>query len=327
MEKSFSNGLTVDSELSLKIFSSQQFDSIDRIVDDGDAKPYRFWLRLTSSQLEVRIGLQKINFGSATLLRPLMWFDQIDSRDPLQLTDGVYGILARYYFLNNANIWLWGLYGQDDTKGWEVISTSDKTVEYGGRIQYPLFKGEIAMTYHHRRLDIIKFSFAPDLSVANEPAENRLAVDAKWDLGVGFWFESVFIHQDMNILPFKYRKFINFGIDYTLPIGSGLNVLGEHLHIALTNKPFGTGESFNLSALLMNYNLGLLDRITAITFFDWENHQFSRYISWGRIYDNWSFYLNGFWNPDETNFLGFESETRSNFGAGKGIQVIVVFNH
>ena len=74
-------------------------------------KPYRMWARYSSKQFEFRVGLQKINFGSATLLRPLMWFDQIDPRDPLQLTDGVWGIRARYYFMNNANIWLWGLYG------------------------------------------------------------------------------------------------------------------------------------------------------------------------------------------------------------------------
>jgi len=55
------------------------------------------WIRLSTKQFELRAGLQKINFGSATLLRPLMWFDKIDPRDPLQLTDGVYALLARYY--------------------------------------------------------------------------------------------------------------------------------------------------------------------------------------------------------------------------------------
>ena len=64
-----------------------------------------------NNKLHIEPGLQKINFGSATMLRPLMWFDQVDPRDPLQLTDGVWGVLGRYYFLNNANIWLWGLYG------------------------------------------------------------------------------------------------------------------------------------------------------------------------------------------------------------------------
>jgi hypothetical protein len=66
---------------------------------NGDIKPYRLWARYSTSQLEIRAGLQKINFGSANILRPLMWFDQMDPRDPLQLTDGVWGILGRYYTL------------------------------------------------------------------------------------------------------------------------------------------------------------------------------------------------------------------------------------
>lgn len=35
-----------------------------------------------------------------------MRFDQVDPRDPLKLTDGVRGLLGRYCFLNNADIWL-----------------------------------------------------------------------------------------------------------------------------------------------------------------------------------------------------------------------------
>ena len=149
-------------------------------------KPYRFWVRFATSQFQVRIGLQKINFGSAMLLRPLMWFDRIDPRDPLQITDGVYAILLRYYFLNNANIWLWGVYGQNQRKGMEVFPTKENSGEYGGRIQVPLMNGEIATSYHHRDID-------PTAMVLNAPrfrSENRYALDGKWDLGVGLWFEA-----------------------------------------------------------------------------------------------------------------------------------------
>ena len=111
------------------------------------------WVKFSGDQFELRAGLQKINFGSAQMFRPLMWFDRIDPRDPLQLTDGVYGLLARYYFLNNANIWLWGLYGDDKIKGWELIPSKKNSIEYGGRVQLPLYTGEIAATYHHRTAD------------------------------------------------------------------------------------------------------------------------------------------------------------------------------
>ena len=77
---------------------------------------YRLWTRLSSERFEARLGLQRINFGSATLLRPLMWFDRIDPRDPLQITDGVYALLLRYYFQDNANVWAWGLLGNSSRK-------------------------------------------------------------------------------------------------------------------------------------------------------------------------------------------------------------------
>ena len=62
---------------------------------------------LINKNIENRLGLQKIDFGSALLIRPLQWFNQIDPRDPLRLTNGVYGILFRQYFNDNSNIWLW----------------------------------------------------------------------------------------------------------------------------------------------------------------------------------------------------------------------------
>jgi hypothetical protein len=71
---------------------------------DGGIDPYRLWLRLSSDRFEARLGLQKINFGSASVFRPLMWFDRVDARDPLKLTTGVYGLLLRYYFKGNANL-------------------------------------------------------------------------------------------------------------------------------------------------------------------------------------------------------------------------------
>ena len=112
IESDITQTYSVDTELSLNAYWYSLMDLPDHAVTDSEIDPYRLWLRLSSSRFELRAGLQKISFGSATLIRPLMWFDRIDPRDPLQLTDGVYGLLARYYFLNNANLWIWGLYGE-----------------------------------------------------------------------------------------------------------------------------------------------------------------------------------------------------------------------
>ena len=98
------NSIKADIDLAANVYSGLLFNNWTYNTDQSGIKPYRASLRVSSEQWEIRAGLQKISFGSATLLRPLMWFDGIDPRDPLKLTDGVYGLLGRYYFLNNANI-------------------------------------------------------------------------------------------------------------------------------------------------------------------------------------------------------------------------------
>ena len=177
----------LDFEASANIYGSFAFHPFDSSYSDGNLKPYRFWMRYSSDQFELRLGLQKINFGSASMLRPLMWFDQMDPRDPLHLTDGVWALLARYYFLNNANIWLWGLYGNNDPRGWELVPVNKKYPEFGGRIQMPVPRGEIAFSYHHRTADnrgMIIFDH-----YFEKIPEDRFGFDAKWDLIMGVWIE------------------------------------------------------------------------------------------------------------------------------------------
>ena len=110
------------------------------------------------------------------LLRPIQWFNQIDPRDPLQLTNGVYAALGRYYFLNNANIWLWVLYGNEKTRGFDVLESNWKIPEIGTRIQYPIPKGEIALSYHYRTANSINQSF---LNPYEKIPEHRIGIDGK----------------------------------------------------------------------------------------------------------------------------------------------------
>jgi len=325
VKKSITDKHALDLEFSLNTYQSGHVHVMKNIKLTGKTKPYRLWLRYAMPQFEARLGLQKINFGSATLLRPLMWFDRIDPRDPLQITDGVYGLLFRYYFLNNANIWLWGLYGNDERKGWEMYPSNKDLPEYGGRIQLPFYNGEIAFSYHHRQMDLSNFPVAPYLQVDKTVPENRFALDGKWDFGIGLWFESVLIYQQSELLFLDYQKLLNFGLDYTFSIGSGLHVLGEHLFIEKSDNIFGNGEQANFSAILLDYPLGLIDQVMGIFYYNWENHNLYRFLSWQRIYDNWIFYLFGFWNPEQNQL--YQNQTGSNLFAGKGFQVMVVFNH
>jgi len=159
--KNINSNLKFDSEISFDSYLDYQYAGSGNGASDLKIKPYRLWIRLSTERFELRAGLQKINFGSASALRPLMWFDHLDPRDPLQLTDGVYGLLGRYYFQNNANAWLWVLWGNDKTMGWETIPTVRKIPEFGGRMQFPVPKGEIAVSYNHR---------IPDLKAILNPA-------------------------------------------------------------------------------------------------------------------------------------------------------------
>ncbi len=225
-ESELGKGWSANLEVSLNAFSVARYENEDAASYDARVKLYRTWLRLSTERFEARLGLQKISFGSALLLRPLMWFDRIDPRDPLQLTDGVYGMLARYYFQNNANLWLWGLYGNNDTKGWELKPTQEKTIEYGGRAQSPLWNGEVGVTYHHRRAGRSSLSASHDTLGENVP-EDRIGLDGKWDIGIGLWFEAAPIRQEDENPPGEYQRLSTIGADYTFSIGNGLYAATE----------------------------------------------------------------------------------------------------
>lgn len=312
----------IDAELSINSFLTTDENMESK---HGDIEAYRLWLRFASSQFEIRAGLQKINFGPAILLRPLMWFDRMDPRDPLQLTKGVYALLGRYYFLNNANVWIWGLLGNDETKGWETIPSDKDKMEFGGRVQIPLYNGEFAVSYHHREVDLRNQVFPIPLSSEHSIPENRFGLDGKWDVGIGLWFEGALIHQDLDISSLRYKRLINLGMDYTFDLGDGLNVIGEYFTIGTSEDVFDSGEEISFSAVSLNYPLSLLDNITAMIYYNWDNQDWYRFINWQRKYDNWGFYVMGFWNPDEFQIV--QNRQGNSLFAGKGFQLMVVFNH
>ncbi|MDE3057502.1 MAG: hypothetical protein KGJ59_06060 [Bacteroidota bacterium] len=323
LQQRLNGDLSTELDVSLNIYTAGNFENDQRPEYDGKIKPYRAWLRLASDEFELRAGLQQINFGSATLFRPLRWFDRIDPRDPLQLTDGVYGLLARYYFLNDANIWLWGLYGNNELKGWEISPTTEKSIEYGGRVQTPLGTGEMGFSYHHREADAGNLSFNE-----NSIPENRFALDGKWDIGIGAWFEAALIHQQMSIPEMNYQRQWTLGADYTFPevIGeNGLTVLTEYFQSENSAGVFTAANQRSFSGASATLPFGLLDRFSLMVYRDWTNREWYRIVTWQRTYDNWMFYLLGFWNPDQIQL--YRLQEGNNAFSGKGIQIMVVFNH
>ena len=314
-----------DAELSANGWLSSTFWSNDSISLDEDLKPYRMWVRFSGDQFEVRAGLQKINFGSAVMLRPLMWFDRIDPRDPLQLTDGTYGLLARYYFLNNANIWVWGLIGNKDPKGWEMFGSEKDRPEFGGRVQLPIPTGEVGLSYHNRSADIrMDTTILPANQYGFAP-ENRIALDAKADIGIGLWFESSLVHTDYEYLPAAWNRSLTVGADYTVGIGNGLGLMTEVFNYSASDKAFDNGDGVTFSALSMTYPLTIFTNLNGILFYDWKNNNLYNFINCTFTFDRWTFYLMGFWNPDR--FAVYPGSQEVNLFAGKGIQVMAVFNH
>ena len=323
---SLTQDVSFDFEASINAYGTVQVDA----PADADFDLYRMWGRMSTSRFEFRMGLQKINFGSASLLRPLMWFESLDPRDPLQLTNGVSGLLFRYYFLNNANIWIWGLYGNNNLRGWEFFPTRSKIPEYGGRLQLPLGNGEWAFAFHHRRMDPRQgpFALSPDDLSGHEITsipEDRFGLDGKWDLGIGLWFEGSLTHQRSDLLPASWQRAVNVGVDYTFDVGNGLHALTETFFYSSSDKALGAGDGITFSALSLGYPLGLLDNLSGIFYYDWANKNIYNFINWRRTYDRWIINVIGFWNPEE--FQIYQNMARNNLYGGVGFQILVVFNY
>ena len=324
-EEGLGGQFNLNVELSLNAFGTAHYARNESPSYEMKVKPYRGWIRLSTDRFEARIGLQKINFGSAAMLRPLMWFDRIDPRDPLQLTDGVYAALGRYYFQNNANIWLWGLYGNNNPKGWELVATESKTLEYGGRVQSQLWTGEVGLTYHHRRANLNTMLPGSNANNSLNVPENRYGVDGKWDIGIGGWFEGALIHQESELFGMKYQRQWTVGTDYTFAVGNGLTTTIEYFRSEYPEAPLASSGGDGLSALSVNYPIGVVDQVSAMFYRDWHNKEWYRLMSWHRTYDNWTVHVTGFWNPAYIRI--YRSQAGGNPFAGTGFQLMVVFNH
>lgn len=325
LELGLVDDLQFDAELALNAIAHAEFPSDRSAEYSARMKLYRGTLRISSSRFEARIGLQKLSFGSAMMLRPLMWFDSIDPRDPLQLTDGVYGALLRYYFLNNANVWIWALHANDERKGWELSPTKDRSTEYGARVQTPLGSGELALTYNHRKADLSDLVPASASARDCTAPEDRFGLDGKWDVGPGVWFEAVMTRQAATIPLPEYQRQWTLGADYVIRVGNGLTAAFEYLRIESAGRLFGDGSRAGFSALSLSYPAGLLDRLSGILYYDWKNEQWYRILSWQRTYDDWTAVLQGFWNPEVVRL--YRTESTENPFAGIGIRMLIVFNH
>ena len=322
-ELKFAENHAIDVEASANIMGNTNIRFPDSIDFTKSLKPYRLWVRYTTHHLEIRVGLQKINFGSAEILRPLMWFDQVDARDPLHLSTGVYGALLRYYFINNAKLWLWTLYGNKKPKGWEVIPSNKNIPEFGGRFQWPLSMGEVALSYHHRTADSrnLNYPVAPYAEIG----ENRYGFDIKLDLTIGWWMEASLVSKTRDMGVFTNQEMINMGIDYTFGIGNGLNMSLENLLSSYDTKTLSFENTTNITALSANYPINFINNMQVILYYDWTHHSLYNFVNWYQKFNKITFYVMAYWNPENNQYI-YQQES-GQYYAGKGVQIMVVYNH
>ncbi len=314
---------SIDFELSANLYGNAGTSDFSYVVTKGDIKPYRMWARYSTPQFEIRAGLQKINFGSASLLRPLMWFDRIDPRDPLQLTDGVWGFLGRYYFLNNINLWFWTLYGNRDTKGWEVLKTTHNIPEIGGRAQFPVATGETALSYHYRIADFYPGNHSA--TPAEKIPEHRIGFDTRFDRVIGWWIEASWMYLTESAGQYTNQTVFNIGADYTVNLGNGVTIIAEQLIAAADEMAFQFNDPLFFSLLSASYPIGIFDNLSLISYVDWNNQTIYNFVDWQRQFNRLTLHFMGYINPTDY-YIPAITGTESLF-AGSGIQIMLVFNH
>ncbi len=316
-----SGNITLDSNIELMSRGALKLED-EKEEGDLDLELYRLWLRSTAEQSEFRIGLQKINFGPAMYLRSLQWFDRINALDPRQQTEGIWSMLMRYYTLDNSNYWFWAIYNETELKGQELVKTRDKTLEMGGRIQLPIFGGDVGFSYHNRGLQNEETE-AREGEVFTVPQEKRAGVDGRWDIGIGLWLESsISMYEEVVQLPL-YMESYTLGGDYTFGIGNGLHLLYEHQYIR-TEESFWTRaeEEANIGLLAADYPIGLYDKLMGIVSFDHVNKDIYYYLSYNLVYKYVSIFFNLSVSPEDTE------ETATSLSIpGKTFQILMQLNY
>jgi hypothetical protein len=285
---------------------------------ESNLSPYRIWLKYAAAQWELRGGLQKIDFGSATALRPLQWFNQIDPRDPLQITNGVYGLMGRYFFLNNANIWIWSLYGNQERRALDFFESYPSFPEFGGRVQLPVPRGEIALSYHYREAQV---SFLTEKAYP----ENRIGFDGKWDVVLGLWIEASYTRGHKDLGDFTNQFFGTIGTDYTFGIGNGLNIILEHMSFSIDKEPFEFKEPGHFSAAIVSYPISFYDNLSSIIYYNWADEDLSFFVNLQHQFSSLSAYLMLFYIPESQGSI--QQANFINNLSGPGIRIMLVYNH
>ena len=310
-ERNLINNSVIDFEWAYKF---GKVYSGDYSIGTLDA-PYRIWFRYSSDRIEARLGLQKISFGPAMILRSLSWFDTIDIKDPTGQTDAVEAFRLRIFPNNSIGVWLWSINNDQDT------------LSFGGRTELSISAGELGFTYHTDQ------STRPQ-SIGQSPAyisnaHQRIAFDYRYDGYIGFWLEAAGIlsNSKSNIQPNRFTLF-TAGADYTIPIGPGLLVMAENMNIREFSTVTDSIHTHNYTAFMASLPVNMLIQLMFITQVDWDNNNVYNFLRSSITYDHFSLNLILSSSPKRSDYdITEEYLPRTVSGFGTGIQFMLIYNH
>ena len=277
--------------------------------------PYRLWFRYSSDRIEARLGLQKISFGPAMILRSLSWFDTIDVKDPTGQTDAVEAFRLRIFPSNSIGLWLWSINNDQDT------------LSFGGRTELSLNAGELGFTYHSDQSTLPQNIGQSPVYISS--AHQRIAFDYRYDGYIGFWMETAGIlsKSENNIRPNRFALF-TVGADYTIPIGPGVLVMVENMNIREFSTVTDSTKTHNYTAFMASLPVNMLVQLMFITQVDWDNNNVYNFLRCGITYDRFSVNLILSSSPKRSDYdVAEEYLPKTTSGFGTGVQFMLVYNH
>ena len=278
-------------------------------------EPYRLWLRYSSDQIEARLGLQKIAFGPAMVLRSLAWFDTIDPKDPTGQTEAVEAFRLRLFPTSSLALWLWSINNDQDS------------LSFGGRAELSTSIGEWGLTYYQDPTELGQ-------SVGQFPIfipgpHQRAAMDYRYDGYFGFWFAGVGIFADSK-QDVELNRFTLFtlGADYTIPVGSGMLIMAETMKINGSSTAEDISSDQTYTALMASLPINMLYQLMFIAQIDWDNNHMYTYLRWGVTYDRFSLNFILSISPRRGDYnIATEHLPKTVAGFGTGLQFMLIYNH
>jgi len=279
------------SELSLKGNNNFDFEWSRKLLSENHSlssanknENYRLWIRYTQPTYDFRIGLQKISFGSASLLRPLNWFDTIDFASTTGQTSGVKAARLQFYLLNNSLLSLWCI--------------DDDQISCGGRIELLNQIGNFGITYFNDENNNQHEVFKVPRIIENQPSlpfpgsNHRIGLDYRYDGILGLWFEGASIMSSTKNINMNRFDVLTLGGDYTFDIFNGLLLSSESMYFSIISEESTEGTDENpwilnqtTSSLIASTPIGMLNDIMLISIKDWETKDSYSLIRWATNFD------------------------------------------